>query len=111
MDWAMQAVFSFTFTNTCFPFEVVLNALLTCYVCSMLSLQQLGHYGIDDDVAALKRDKHVLMMELVRLRQQQQVHISMSRMSNCKHCALVHALCCGLYSLHGLLTFLVIFAE
>ena len=62
-----------------FLFELVLNALLTAFVYSMLALQQLGHYGIDDDVAALKRDKHVLMMELVRLRQQQQVYISMSR--------------------------------
>ena len=30
--------------------------------------------GIADEVQALKRDKNVLMLELVRLRQQQQVH-------------------------------------
>ena len=34
---------------------------------------QVGQYGgLEDDVAALKRDKGVLMSELVRLRQQQQ---------------------------------------
>ena len=31
--------------------------------------------GIADEVQALKRDKNVLMLELVRLRQQQQVTI------------------------------------
>lgn len=35
---------------------------------------QLGHYGgVHDEIEALKRDKNVLMLELVRLRQQQQV--------------------------------------
>jgi len=35
---------------------------------------QLGHYGgMADELDALKRDKNVLMLELVRLRQQQQV--------------------------------------
>lgn len=29
--------------------------------------------GLADEVDGLKRDKHVLMLELVRLRQQQQV--------------------------------------
>eukprot|EP00192_Tetraselmis_astigmatica_P004549 CAMPEP_0117671744 /NCGR_PEP_ID=MMETSP0804-20121206/13514_1 /TAXON_ID=1074897 /ORGANISM="Tetraselmis astigmatica, Strain CCMP880" /LENGTH=493 /DNA_ID=CAMNT_0005480259 /DNA_START=171 /DNA_END=1653 /DNA_ORIENTATION=+ len=33
---------------------------------------EVGQYGIADEVASLKRDKNVLMMELVRLRQQQQ---------------------------------------
>jgi hypothetical protein len=37
-------------------------------------LVQLGHYGgMADEIDALKRDKNVLMLELVRLRQQQQV--------------------------------------
>ena len=36
---------------------------------------QVGSFGgIADEVQALKRDKNVLMLELVRLRQQQQVH-------------------------------------
>jgi hypothetical protein len=35
---------------------------------------QLGHYGgVHDEIESLKRDKNVLMLELVRLRQQQQV--------------------------------------
>lgn len=35
---------------------------------------QLGAYGgLTDEIEALKRDKNVLMMELVRLRQAQQV--------------------------------------
>jgi hypothetical protein len=35
---------------------------------------QLGHYGgMADELDSLKRDKNVLMLELVRLRQQQQV--------------------------------------
>lgn len=35
---------------------------------------QLGHYGgMADEIDSLKRDKNVLMLELVRLRQQQQV--------------------------------------
>jgi hypothetical protein len=35
---------------------------------------QLGHYGgLGGEVDALKRDKHVLMLELLRLRQSQQV--------------------------------------
>jgi heat shock transcription factor len=34
---------------------------------------ELGHYGgVHDEIEALKRDKNVLMLELVRLRQQQQ---------------------------------------
>lgn len=37
-------------------------------------LLQLGHYGgVHDEIESLKRDKNVLMLELVRLRQQQQV--------------------------------------
>ena len=37
-------------------------------------LWQVGSFGgIVDEVQALKRDKNVLMLELVRLRQQQQV--------------------------------------
>ena len=33
---------------------------------------QVGHFGgISDEIDALKRDKNVLMVELVRLRQQQ----------------------------------------
>lgn len=40
----------------------------------VLPLVQLGHYGgMADEIDALKRDKNVLMLELVRLRQQQQV--------------------------------------
>ncbi len=36
---------------------------------------QVGSFGgVMDEVQGLKRDKNVLMMELVRLRQQQQVH-------------------------------------
>ena len=35
---------------------------------------QIGNYGgMQDEIEALKRDKNVLMLELVRLRQQQQV--------------------------------------
>jgi hypothetical protein len=38
---------------------------------------QLGHYGgMVDEIDSLKRDKNVLMLELVRLRQQQQVRTS-----------------------------------
>lgn len=41
-----------------------------CAVCGL----QLGHYGgMSDEIDSLKRDKNVLMLELVRLRQQQQV--------------------------------------
>jgi hypothetical protein len=41
-----------------------------CVVCCV----QLGHYGgMADEIDSLKRDKNVLMLELVRLRQQQQV--------------------------------------
>lgn len=37
---------------------------------------QLGHYGgVHDEIDTLKRDKNVLMLELVRLRQQQQVRM------------------------------------
>jgi hypothetical protein len=37
-------------------------------------LSQIGSYGgISDELENLKRDKNVLMLELVRLRQQQQV--------------------------------------
>lgn len=37
-------------------------------------LLQVGNYGgFQDEIENLKRDKNVLMMELVRLRQQQQV--------------------------------------
>ena len=33
---------------------------------------QVGHFGgISDEIEALRRDKNVLMVELVRLRQQQ----------------------------------------
>lgn len=43
------------------------------YVPHLLCLQ-LGHYGgMADELDSLKRDKNVLMLELVRLRQQQQV--------------------------------------
>lgn len=35
---------------------------------------ELGNYGgLQDEIEGLKRDKNVLMLELVRLRQQQQV--------------------------------------
>ena len=38
------------------------------------AIWQVGSFGgIADEVQALKRDKNVLMLELVRLRQQQQV--------------------------------------
>lgn len=41
---------------------------------------QLGHYGgMADELDSLKRDKNVLMLELVRLRQQQQVRCLCSR--------------------------------
>lgn len=44
-----------------------------CLICVCVLLQ-LGHYGgMVDEIDALKRDKNVLMLELVRLRQQQQV--------------------------------------
>ncbi|BAT85475.1 hypothetical protein LR48_Vigan50s004500 [Vigna angularis] len=33
---------------------------------------EVGRFGLDEEVDRLKRDKHVLMMELVKLRQQQQ---------------------------------------
>ncbi|KAH9605433.1 hypothetical protein KSS87_015901 [Heliosperma pusillum] len=33
---------------------------------------ELGRFGVDGELDRLKRDKHVLMMELVKLRQQQQ---------------------------------------
>ncbi|XP_022885842.1 heat stress transcription factor A-6b-like [Olea europaea var. sylvestris] len=33
---------------------------------------EVGMFGLDEDIDRLKRDKHVLMMELVKLRQQQQ---------------------------------------
>ncbi|KAL2320989.1 hypothetical protein Fmac_029958 [Flemingia macrophylla] len=33
---------------------------------------EVGRFGLDDEIDRLKRDKQVLMMELVRLRQQQQ---------------------------------------
>lgn len=40
---------------------------------------QVGSFGgIADEVQALKRDKNVLMLELVRLRQQQQVSCATS---------------------------------
>jgi heat shock transcription factor len=40
----------------------------------ILGVVQLGHYGgVHDEIESLKRDKNVLMLELVRLRQQQQV--------------------------------------
>ena len=38
-------------------------------------LLQVGSFGgLADEVEGLKRDKNVLMLELVRVRQQQQVH-------------------------------------
>ena len=38
-------------------------------------VHQLGHFGgLADELEGLKRDKNILMVELVRLRQQQQVH-------------------------------------
>lgn len=33
---------------------------------------ELGRFGLDTEIDSLRRDKHVLMMELVKLRQQQQ---------------------------------------
>jgi hypothetical protein len=37
-------------------------------------VHQLGHFGgLADELEGLKRDKNILMVELVRLRQQQQV--------------------------------------
>lgn len=47
-------------------------AVPSCHACVLQ--HQLGHYGgMMDEIDALKRDKNVLMLELVRLRQQQQV--------------------------------------
>lgn len=41
---------------------------------------QVGSFGgLSDEVESLRRDKNVLMMELVRLRQQQQVFRLASR--------------------------------
>ena len=38
-------------------------------------VHQLGHFGgLADELEGLKRDKNILMVELVRLRQQQQVN-------------------------------------
>lgn len=34
---------------------------------------EVGHYGLQQEVEQLKRDKNVLMQEVIRLRQQQQV--------------------------------------
>jgi hypothetical protein len=40
-----------------------------------VDVHQLGHFGgLADELEGLKRDKNILMVELVRLRQQQQVH-------------------------------------
>ena len=40
----------------------------------LLGTAQVGRYGgLEEEVEHLKRDKNVLMLELVRLRQQQQV--------------------------------------
>lgn len=48
---------------------------------------QLGHYGgMADEIDALKRDKNVLMLELVRLRQQQQVRHCMGSTLECTQC-------------------------
>ena len=39
---------------------------------------QVGRYGgLEEEVEHLKRDKNVLMLELVRLRQQQQVTLNL----------------------------------
>jgi hypothetical protein len=49
------------------------RALGCCLLCECRPRTQLGHYGgMADEIEALKRDKNVLMLELVRLRQQQQ---------------------------------------
>ena len=37
------------------------------------SIIEVGHYGLQQEVEQLKRDKGVLMQEVIRLRQQQQV--------------------------------------
>lgn len=48
-------------------------------------MRQVGSFGgIVDEVQALKRDKNVLMLELVRLRQQQQVKPCCLRCSKCE---------------------------
>jgi hypothetical protein len=49
---------------------------------------QLGHYGgLGDEIDSLKRDKNVLMLELVRLRQAQQVRGSCGPAPHDRRCA------------------------
>ena len=46
---------------------------------------QVGRYGgLEEEVEHLKRDKNLLMLELVRLRQQQQVSFSSSACCSCQ---------------------------
>jgi hypothetical protein len=50
--------------------------------CLITSAVQVGHYGgLAEEVESLKRDKNVLMMELVQMRQRQQV-----RRAKWRHC-------------------------
>lgn len=35
---------------------------------------QVGQYGVTDEILGLKRDKNILMLELLRQRQQQKVN-------------------------------------
>lgn len=52
----------------------MLAFLQSCKQYAVRIVMQLGNYGgMQDEIDALKRDKNVLMLELVRLRQQQQV--------------------------------------
>ena len=47
---------------------------------------QLGQFGgIQEELETLKRDKNVLMLELVRLRQQQQVRVVLPGNSKTRH--------------------------
>lgn len=48
---------------------------------------EVGQYGgLADEIDALKRDKNILMMELVRIRQQQQVGVMMSGRGHTRMC-------------------------
>ena len=46
---------------------------------------EVGHYGLQAEVEQLKRDKNVLMQEVIRLRQQQQVRC-WSLLLPCRRC-------------------------
>ena len=48
----------------------------------MLGAAQLGQFGgMQEELETLKRDKNVLMLELVRLRQQQQVGVALCHLT------------------------------